>query len=132
MTAAAPTRIGIAVVEHQGRYLVGTRADDGPLPGLAEFPGGKLEPGETSKVCAVRECREETGLAVQAVELLMKRCFTYHHGTVDLDFWLCRPVHPEDLSADCQGFRWVSAGDLTNFPFPEANQPLIHKLVTGE
>ena len=51
-------RIGIAVVEHAGRYLVGIRGPDVPLAGYAEFPGGKCLPNESPEDCAVRECRD--------------------------------------------------------------------------
>ncbi|MCA9069030.1 MAG: NUDIX domain-containing protein, partial [Planctomycetaceae bacterium] len=56
------TQIGIAIVEHNNCFLIGVRGDDSPLSGLAEFPGGKCQDGETPADCAVRECWEETGL----------------------------------------------------------------------
>lgn len=127
MSAAA--RIGIAVVEHAGSYLVGTRGPEGPLSGYAEFPGGKCGRGEAPEDCAARECAEETGLRVRPERLLLNRAFVYPHGTVDLHFWLCRPsvtISPVD---DHQGFRWIPAADLPSLRFPEANQPLIALLV---
>ena len=57
MSNPSPKRIGIAVVEHEGRYLVGTRGPDGPLAGYAEFPGGKCLPDELPEMCAIRECQ---------------------------------------------------------------------------
>jgi 8-oxo-dGTP pyrophosphatase MutT (NUDIX family) len=57
----AATRIGIAIVEHAGRFLVGVRGDGSPLSGKAEFPGGKCHENESPAECAVRECLEETG-----------------------------------------------------------------------
>ncbi|HUG92292.1 MAG TPA: (deoxy)nucleoside triphosphate pyrophosphohydrolase [Planctomycetaceae bacterium] len=126
---AQSATIGIAVVEHEGRYLVGTRGNEGPLAGLAEFPGGKCGPEEVPAECARRECREETGLDVEPVQLLLRRPFTYPHGTVDLHFWLCRPARPGDVAADHHGFRWVAAADLDALRFPSANKPVIEKLV---
>jgi mutator protein MutT len=123
-----PARIGVAVVEHRGRYLVGFRPDDRPLAGLAEFPGGKCHPGETPGLCACRECFEETGLEVQAVDLLMHRVFTYPHGTFDLDFWLCRPTQRAIIADEHRGYRWVPARELASLNFPEANLPLIEEL----
>jgi len=124
----APAQIGIAVVEHRGRYLVGIRPEDGPLGGCAEFPGGKCHPGETTGLCARRECLEETGLEVQAVDLLMHRVFKYPHGTFDLHFWLCHPAPRAEVKDSHKGYRWVPASELGSLKFPEANLPLVEVL----
>lgn len=124
-----PTPIGVAVVEHHGRYLVGFRDAAGPLGGYAEFPGGKCVPGESTGRCACRECLEETGLEVTAVDLLMHRVFTYPHDTVDLHFWLCRPAPRAEIKEDHRGYRWVTDDELKTLRFPEANQPLIDVLL---
>ncbi len=84
-----PTRIGIAIVECAGQYLVGQRGADGPLAGYAEFPGGKCHPDELPHETARRECREETGLDVTPLELIEEKIFTYPHGEVHLFFWRC-------------------------------------------
>ncbi|MDP6469251.1 MAG: NUDIX domain-containing protein, partial [Pirellulaceae bacterium] len=60
-----PTLIAIAVVEHNGRFLVGMRPVETVLAGFSEFPGGKVEPNEVPAQAAVRECLEETGLEVE-------------------------------------------------------------------
>lgn len=120
-------RVGIAIVLHQGRYLVGVRPPGRPLAGFSEFPGGKCEPGEPSDVCAVRECREETGLEVVAVEHLLQHRFCYAHGELDLGFWRCELV-PETSTAPGSGFRWVSADELWTLRFPEANRPVMDLL----
>ena len=125
----APAQIGIAVVEHRGRYLVGLRRDAEDLGGLAEFPGGKCNAGETSGLCARRECLEETGLDVQPLDLLMRRTYTYPHGTLDLHFWLCRPAPRAQIAERHKGYRWVPAAELSALEFPEANKPLIEVLV---
>jgi 8-oxo-dGTP diphosphatase len=124
----APTLIGIAVVEHEGRYLVGERAGDVPLAGCAEFPGGKCRPGEEPSECARRECLEETNLHVRAERLLLRREFDYPHGRVDLRFWLCRPVRADDVAEMHGRFRWLPAHELESCRFPEANQPVVQML----
>src|SRR5688572_6701193 len=123
MSSAVP--IGIAVVEHGGRYLVGIRGAEGPLPGRAEFPGGKCHAGESGRECAVRECLEETGLAVAAERLLLKREHEYPHARVDLEFWLCRPVDPMSVHDEHRGYRWVTTPELSRLEFPEANAPVL-------
>lgn len=129
--ALAAMRIGIAIVEHDGRFLVGARGETSPLPGLAEFPGGKCHDGETPADCAVRECREETGLDVLPLRVLDQRTHEYPHGTVELHFWLCQPSQPRELGESHCGFRWVRREDLPSLDFPKANQPVI-ALLAGE
>ena len=118
--------IGIAVVERDGRYLVGIRPEGVPLAGYAEFPGGKCESGETSEACAVRECLEETGLAVDAVRMLDRTIWDYSHGRVELSFVLCRPAGDDEPRPP---FRWLRGEELASLRFPEANAAVVAKLV---
>lgn len=119
-------QIGIAIVEDDGRFLVGVRGASQALAGCAEFPGGKCELGEAPEACAIRECFEETGLRVETVRLLDQRQFVYSHATVDLHFWLCRPVSRNGESLN--GFHWVDRATLSSLPFPEANQHVVRIL----
>ena len=121
-------RIGIAVVEHAGRYLVGLRGPDVPLAGYAEFPGGKCLANESPEDCAVRECHEESGLIVTVDRLLLRREHRYSHGTVDLHFVLCHTTEAASVSDEHRGFRWVPREQLASLKFPEANEPLIQML----
>jgi 8-oxo-dGTP diphosphatase len=120
-------RIGIAVVEHDGRFLVGVRGEQGPLAGLAEFPGGKCLDGESPEDCAARECEEEAGLAVEIVDVLYQRDYDYPHARVALNFYLCRPRSP--VAERHQDFYWVSATTLRDLNFPPANRPVVELLV---
>jgi 8-oxo-dGTP diphosphatase len=122
-------RVGIAVVEHDGRYLVGTRRINDVLGGHAEFPGGKCLPNESAAACAVRECLEETGLAVTAMRLMHACRHTYPHGPLDLEFWLCQPDAPKETVAG-SGYEWLTAKALKSLPFPEANRSVIEQIVT--
>ncbi len=124
-------RVAIAVVEQGGRYLVGMRRPGAALAGRAEFPGGKCLPTEEASACAVRECREETGLEVIALRLLYACRHVYAHGTLDLEFWLCRPTAPEISGSVGGGFEWVPSQALKSLHFPEANQPLLGLLSAG-
>ena len=122
------TRVGIAIVEDAGRFLVGVRPDGVPLAGAAEFPGGKCEAGESPAACAERECLEETGVAVTAIMCVETRTHTYPHGTVEVHFWRCQPI---GMSEPLLGsFRWVEKQTLAELPFPEANASVLQKLLT--
>jgi mutator protein MutT len=128
MPSDSVTRIGIAVVESNGKFLIGVRGPDGPLPGFHEFPGGKLHPGETPEACAVRECLEETGLDVRVAEHLWQCRHEYAHGPVELHFFLC---HPAAGGLPHAGrFEWRPADELPQLNFPEANAAVVKRLTS--
>ncbi len=123
------TRVGIAIVEQAGRFLVGVRPQGVPLAGAAEFPGGKCGPSESPSACAERECLEETGVAVIAVECLETRTHTYPHGVVEIHFWMCQPVDHAIGKPLLGSFRWAEATELSTLPFPEANASVVATLM---
>jgi len=122
-----PTRIAVAVVEHKGRFLVGQRPLNVPLAGYWEFPGGKIEPGESPEEAAVRECREEAGIDVDVVETYPVHEQQYEHGSVRLHFLACQPVGT--LSTPSVPFRWVARRELAELQFPAGNRQLIESLL---
>lgn len=122
----SPMSIAIAVVRHRDCFLVGRRGSQGPLPGLWEFPGGKVRSGEPPAEAAVRECREETGLEVAARGLLSEVVHTYAHGQLRLHFFECElRAEPAEPSGS---FRWVPAAELARLEFPAANRAIIARL----
>ena len=60
--------------------------------------------------------------------MLLETTFDYPHGTVELHFWLCRPVVVETVQTGQRGFRWRPAAELSDLRFPEANAPVISML----
>jgi mutator protein MutT len=115
--------IAVAVVEQRDHFLVGIRPTDATLGGLWEFPGGKIEALETREAAAIRECREESGLNVEVVGLLVEHEQAYAHGTVHLHFLACRPTVPDQQPMP--PFRWVPRAELQNLSFPAGNQPIL-------
>ena len=126
----------MAVVYCDGQYLIGRRPSHVRQGGLWEFPGGKILPGETVEQAAMRECREETDLTVQALDCLRVVEQLYDGGAdgsdqhppyaVKISFIACRPV---SLSAEPKSpFRWVAANELADYPFPAANTEIIRQL----
>ena len=128
MSMAIP--IAIAVVEQEGRFLVGQRPAGVALAGLWEFPGGKIEPGETPEAAAVRECREETGLAVEPLFRYPEHVHAYEHGAVQLHFIACRlasgALHPPR-----EPFTWVERKTLQKCCFPAGNDHILSLLTDG-
>lgn len=126
----ARTQIAIAVVERDGNFLVGVRPAGQPLAGYDEFPGGRVESGETPEQAAVRECFEETGISVEIIGRYDDCWHDYTHDTVHLHFFECRVL--ESTQQPSQPFRWVARAELAALQFPEANQPLVRLLAAGE
>jgi mutator protein MutT len=124
--AAMPTAIAIAIVEHNGRVLIGQRPAEVALGGLWEFPGGKVEPGETPCNAAVRECLEETGLAVDVIGEYPLHDHEYAHDKVRLHFFRCAP---RDASEPRFPFRWVERAELKNYDFPRGNDDILRLLL---
>jgi mutator protein MutT len=120
------TQIGVAVVEHQRRVLIGQRPPGVPLAGSWEFPGGKVRSGESPAEAAVRECLEETGIAVRMVRELETTVHAYAHETVELHFFLCLPQDEPPLVR--APFRWVSCEQLAAYQFPDANRSVLERL----
>ena len=121
------TRIAIAIVEHDGRFLVGQRPPDVPLAGLWEFPGGKVQAGEAPEAAAARECFEETGLAAQVIDECAVVRHDYPHDRIELHFFRCAPADSD--GSPREPFRWVAAAQLADLPFPEANRAVLNQII---
>lgn len=122
-----PTQVAVAVVEQDGKFLIGQRAEGLALAGMWEFPGGKLADDETPEEAAVRECREEAGVEVEPVGQYPGVVWDYPHGLVSLYFVVCRPR--EGATEPGGGFRWVAREELADYRFPEANALLLERLM---
>jgi 8-oxo-dGTP diphosphatase len=131
MVSPEPIAVAVAVVEANDRYLVGVRPEGVPLAGLAEFPGGKVEDGESPKAAAVRECFEETGLMVKVTEKYFSKIHQYKHGLLEIHFFRCHLVTASSLNTCLPRlpFRWVTAEELATLEFPAANHQLTELLL---
>jgi len=123
-----PTPIAITVVEHEGQFLIGQRPAGVALAGLWEFPGGKIQPGESPEAAAVRECVEETGLLVEPLFRYPDRVQWYDHDRVELFFIACR-LSPAAPLPPREPFRWVPRDRLKDYEFPAGNTALLELLV---
>ncbi len=121
--------IGVAVIwNDQGQILIDRRRQSGLLGGLWEFPGGKLEPGETVEGCIQREIREELGIEIQVGDRLITVEHTYSHFHVTLNVHHCQHISGEPQPIECDEVRWVTLTELEQYPFPKANVQIIEAL----
>lgn len=121
--------IGVAVIWHEdSRILIDRRRQEGLLGGLWEFPGGKVEPGETIEACIQREIQEELGIEVDVGDRLITIDHAYSHFRVTLNVHHCRHLGGEPQPLACDEVRWVSLDEIDQFPFPKANTKIIAAL----
>jgi A/G-specific adenine glycosylase len=120
--------IVVAVVRRRGRYLIGKRPVGALLGGLWEFPGGKVEPGETHKQALVREVREETGLEVRAGEPIAVVDHAYSHFAVTLHVYACEVAAGRAQARYHSELKWVLRAGLEQHAFPAANRRFLKSL----
>jgi len=122
--------IGVGVVLNDvGEVLIDQRLEEGLLGGLWEFPGGKLESGESIEVCITRELQEELAIAVKVGEELISVDHAYSHKKLRFVVHLCQWVSGEPQPLASQQVRWVRPEHLKHFPFPAANARIIEALL---
>lgn len=119
-----------AVVEVDGAFLVTRRPEGAHLEGLWEFPGGKIDPGESHAEALRREIREELGTDATVHELLFQITHAYPERSVALYFYRCT-LSGEPSAVLGQQMRWVLREELPTLGFPPADEQLIHLLVSG-
>jgi A/G-specific adenine glycosylase len=123
--------IGVGVIWNaQGQVLIDQRPSTGLLANLWEFPGGKVEPGESIPECIKREIQEELGIEVQVGEHLITVNHRYTHLRVTLVVHHCRYESGTPELRGCQAYAWVALSDLHHYPFPQANHRIIQVLTT--
>lgn len=131
----APGRVidvAAGLVFRRGRLLITQRRAGTHLAGLWEFPGGKVDDGETFEQGLVRELREELGIHVHVHELWDDITHVYPGKTVRLRFYRCSLPEGEPEAIECAAIAWVSADELDGFSFPEADAHLLKRLKNGQ
>ncbi|MEL6138661.1 MAG: A/G-specific adenine glycosylase [Cyanobacteria bacterium J06628_6] len=121
--------IGVAVIYGQdGRILIDRRKQEGLLGGLWEFPGGKVEPGETLEACVQREIKEELDVEIEVQSQLMTVEHAYTHFRVTLNVFNCLHLSGEPKPLECDEIRWVTLAEIDQYPFPKANGQIIEAI----
>ena len=121
--------IGVAVIQNpDSQILIDRRRQEGLLGGLWEFPGGKVEPGETIEACIQREIKEELGIDISVGDRLITVNHAYTHFKVTLNVHLCQHISGDPQPIECDEIRWVTLDEIDQFPFPKANGEIIEAL----
>lgn len=117
----------VALVDPDGRVLLTRRPEGKEMAGLWEFPGGKLEPGETPEACLIRELEEELGLGTweSCLAPLTFASHAYPEFHLLMPLYICRKWQGIMRPRESQRVAWVRPRDLADYSMPPADGPLI-------
>lgn len=119
--------VAAALVDSDGRVLIAQRPEGKQLAGLWEFPGGKVEPGETPEIALIRELEEELGITVKQACLapFVFASHTYESFHLLMPLYLIRRWEGEPEAKEHTAIKWVRPNDMRNYPMPPADDPLV-------
>ncbi len=123
-----PVKVCAAVIKQHNKVLITLRPADKKLGGYWEFPGGKIEVGETHQLALKREIKEELDIDITVGDLLETVRHSYDWGNVVIFAYLCNWEYGEIKHLEVDGHCWVEADQLNNYNILAADQPIIEKL----
>lgn len=122
--------VAVGVISNdQNQILIALRPDHVHQGGLWEFPGGKVESGETVQEALVRELAEELAIEATSFRALIDIEHDYVDKSVCLDVWWVDTFNGQPIGQEGQPVRWVAIENLSEYQFPEANQPIVDAII---
>lgn len=124
--------VAAAIIENDaGRILIARRRAGKSQAGLWEFPGGKLEPGETPEACLIRELREEMGIAIAPYARFGVNEHDYGAYFIRLIAYRAKYISGEIRLSDHDAYRWTAADELPGYEWAPADVPLANRLAAA-
>ena len=122
-------RVTAAIIESENKFLIAQRkAKDNLFGGLWEFPGGKIEDGETPEECMARELKEELEIEVEVGTLITSTKHRYPNGIFELLVYKVEHISGNFILNDHDEVKWITIDEISKFDFPPANTPIINYL----
>lgn len=123
--------VAAALVDAEGRVLVAQRPQGKSLAGMWEFPGGKIEPGESPEAALVRELEEELDVKVRIEDLEPAAFASHAYESMHLlmPLYLVRRWEGAPRAVEAAGLVWAAPAELPNFVMPPADEPLVRQLI---
>lgn len=122
-------KVAAAIIHENDKILICQRGAGGNCAFLWEFPGGKLESGETMEQCVIRECREELGIGIAIKRIFAKTAYQYPDKEIEFTFFEAEFIDGGIILEVHNDFKWVSPSELKNYLFCPADEPIVKKLV---
>src|SRR5271168_4114381 len=122
-------RVVAAVLEAEGRYLITQRRATAVLPLMWEFPGGRVETGETDAHALKREVNHRLGAEIEVGKLISFVSHPYEHYVVDLFLYECSLVSKTLEAKNVNAYRWVTSADFDQYSFTPADEASMNKLL---
>jgi 8-oxo-dGTP diphosphatase len=129
MNHSTTIRVVAAVIENDGHYLITQRRPNAVLPLLWEFPGGKVEAGESDLEALKREVQHRVGVEVEPGAQISSVAHEYEHYTVELHLYDCRITRGEPKAVNVHQFRWANSEEFDQLPFTPADEASMTKLL---
>ena len=117
-----------ALVKRDGRFMICQRPENKSRPLLWEFPGGKVEAGETKEAALARECREELAIELEVGKMFADSTFVYPDISVHLSLFEARIVRGVPKLLEHKDIRWITPEEAHLFEFSPADVPFVEKL----
>ncbi len=121
-----------AVMVRDEKVLIAQREAGSHMEFRWEFPGGKLEPGETTEECIVREIKEELDMSIEVLDIYKAVQFAYNDKEILLLCYLCRVIGGEGKTLECNDFKWVTRDELSEYEFVPADLTIVEKLMKDD
>ena len=119
-----------AIIENDDNFLIGRRAKNEKSSGMWEFPGGKLEEGESPKECIKRELKEELNIDAEIGELFFSYTYNYTHVSYELYFFKVNSYFGEPVKSVHDKLKWEKLKNFYKYDFLAGDGPLIDKLMS--
>ena len=123
------TTVTCAIIEDGDKILIARRAADQNIAGKWEFPGGKVEEGESPEECLKRELEEEFGIQVEVGEFITSNKHHYDHISIELKAFRTKYISGEFTLSDHDKIEWVSPDELLDYDLAEADVPIAGELL---
>ena len=117
------------IIDEEGKCLIAKRKQGSHLEGLWEFPGGKIEEGESKEDCLQREILEELGLTIKVKAPFMSVEHSYGEKNIRLHSFLCDSVSGDAALNDHDEIAWITASEFEEYEFAPADIPIVTKIL---
>jgi len=121
-------KVVAAIIKDKNQLLIAKRHSKDPLAGMWEFPGGKLEPGETPEECLLREIREELRIEIEIGDFYDDNVYGHRDQAIHLLFYWAHVMNGEVTPVVHDEIKWITINELARFDFAPADVPIVKRL----